>query len=229
MQCTTTRYRNVQRHREHVNRIRENGSDGMFDVQPTRANFGVVKLGCTYTLTVAIKNIGANAARIRIMPFCQNNLEYSNMLKHNGTPGNIAPGMSAHVTIMLVAQSLGYVDQPLEIVTESLTYRIPVSIEVLGDIDYDIYAHRNAMVGKSDLLPGVERLETAKITKSGIDNGEDDPCCLNGPSAEACVQDVRKYATELGRRTKQKFAALDALLLKDEQVPVLQIAPTNQS
>lgn len=220
----TQRYRNVkkhnQRHREHVDRVREmGGSSGMFDVRPTCANFGHVKVDCTYALDVAIKNIGTSSSRLRISPLPQDKTPGANIVRQNGMPGNIAPGMSANITITLDAQTLGNVDQSLEVVTESFTYHIPITAVVIDAIDFDVHAHRNTMVGKGTLISGVrvvqsgEKTNTAKLVKTKGPSPQ-----LQPDDVKIRLQDISKYAVELRDRNKKQLRQLEAMMLEDEEV-----------
>lgn len=226
------RLRNVQRHREHVNRIREMGADtGMFDVRPTTANFGHVKVGQTYRMAVRLKNIGSRAARLRINPLVHDETSL-NLVQYNGMPGSVAPGMSASIGITLVAESLGPVNRSLEVVSESFTYHIPITAVVLDALDFDVHAHRNAMLGKGRLMQGVE------VVDSDADAGSRNTAIVPGSSTEPQppnqlqergfideeegnrrirLCDISRCAAELKQRVSKPLRHLERALLDDDK------------
>ncbi|XP_009705712.1 PREDICTED: sperm-associated antigen 17, partial [Cariama cristata] len=113
-----------------------------FHLIPPRVMFGVLKEGCTYAVTVMLKNVGVNFSRFRVKqppPHTGLSVMYR--------PGPVAAGLQVELEIEIFAMviggedtgGLGEVSHDIEILTETETLLLPVRATVLTN---DIYECR---------------------------------------------------------------------------------------
>ncbi|KAM4795573.1 sperm-associated antigen 17 [Rhinophrynus dorsalis] len=105
-----------------------------FHLSPSAVQFGVLKEGCTYAVTVIIKNIGVDFCRYRVKP-----PPPSSGLRVLYTPGPVAAGMESSLDIELFAMAVG-LEGPegaadwshcIEVYTEVETLFLPVTANIL--------------------------------------------------------------------------------------------------
>ncbi|KAM9277713.1 LOW QUALITY PROTEIN: sperm-associated antigen 17 [Cariama cristata] len=110
-----------------------------FHLIPPRVMFGVLKEGCTYAVTVILKNVGVNFSRFRVKqppPHTGLSVMYR--------PGPVAAGLQVELEIEIFAMviggedtgGLGEVSHDIEILTETETLLLPVRANILSN---DIY------------------------------------------------------------------------------------------
>nr|XP_008113485.1 PREDICTED: sperm-associated antigen 17 isoform X2 [Anolis carolinensis] len=109
---------------------------------PPKVSFGVLKEGCTYVASVALKNIGIDYCRFRVKqpPPCTG-------LRVSYIPGPVAAGLHTELEIEIFAmvigaegdQGSGEIFHRIEICTENETLFLPVEATVLK---CDAYEHR---------------------------------------------------------------------------------------
>ncbi|KFQ58805.1 Sperm-associated antigen 17, partial [Pelecanus crispus] len=104
-----------------------------FHLIPPRVTLGVLKEGCTYAVTVILKNVGVNFSRFRVKqppPHTGLRVMY--------TPGPVA-GLQVELEIELFAMVIGGEDtggleeisHDIEILTETETLLLPVRANIL--------------------------------------------------------------------------------------------------
>ncbi|KFP60185.1 Sperm-associated antigen 17, partial [Cariama cristata] len=105
-----------------------------FHLIPPRVMFGVLKEGCTYAVTVMLKNVGVNFSRFRVKqppPHTGLSVMYR--------PGPVAAGLQVELEIEIFAMviggedtgGLGEVSHDIEILTETETLLLPVRANIL--------------------------------------------------------------------------------------------------
>ncbi|XP_034266923.1 sperm-associated antigen 17 isoform X2 [Pantherophis guttatus] len=107
---------------------------------PPKVTFGILKEGCTYSTTVALKNVGMDFCRFRVKQ-----PPPSTGLRVNYTPGPVAAGLQTILEIEIFAMAVGVegdegwdkLSHQIEIHTETETLFLPVEATVLTDIVYD--------------------------------------------------------------------------------------------
>ncbi|XP_068127091.1 sperm-associated antigen 17 [Hyperolius riggenbachi] len=131
-----------------------------FHLTPAVAQFGVLREGCTYAMTVTLKNIGVDFSRYRVKP-----PPPSTGLRVTYTPGPVAAGMQTRLDVELFAMAIG-LEGPegaaecshcIEIQSEVETLFLPVVATVLTASVYESLIEGGAHTG---LAPGVRLLST---------------------------------------------------------------------
>jgi hypothetical protein len=102
-----------------------------WQITPERVDFGVVRLGCTYRLTVALLNVSNTTGRIRIESKVLND-DAQSVLRVMHRPGEVAPGITKRLEVQFYAGDLGAVHGELTVATEQHTFRLPVSASVVS-------------------------------------------------------------------------------------------------
>jgi hypothetical protein len=92
-------------------------------------DFGVVRLGCTYRITVALLNVSNTTGRLRVESKVLNE-DPQSVLSIMQRPCEVAPGMTKRLEVQFYAGDIGAVRGELTVVTEQHTYRLPVSASV---------------------------------------------------------------------------------------------------
>ncbi|KAF7238117.1 Sperm-associated antigen 17 [Varanus komodoensis] len=101
---------------------------------PPKVTFGVLKEGCTYAATVALKNVGMDFCRFRVKqpPRCTG-------LRVSYTPGPVAAGLQTELEVEIYAMAIGVkrdegmgrIFHKIEIYTETETLFLPVEANIL--------------------------------------------------------------------------------------------------
>ncbi|XP_044305643.1 sperm-associated antigen 17 [Varanus komodoensis] len=107
---------------------------------PPKVTFGVLKEGCTYAATVALKNVGMDFCRFRVKqpPRCTG-------LRVSYTPGPVAAGLQTELEVEIYAMAIGVkrdegmgrIFHKIEIYTETETLFLPVEATVLTPSHYE--------------------------------------------------------------------------------------------
>jgi hypothetical protein len=100
-----------------------------WNIDPEHVDFGVVRLGCTYRITVALLNVSNTTGRLRVESKVLND-DPQSVLSIMQRPGEVAPGMTKRLEVQFYAGDIGAVRGELTVVTEQHTYRLPVSASV---------------------------------------------------------------------------------------------------
>ncbi|XP_053144470.1 sperm-associated antigen 17 isoform X2 [Hemicordylus capensis] len=139
-----------------------------FRLIPPKVSFGVLKEGCTYATTVALKNIGMDFCRFRVKqppPRTGLRVHYS--------PGPVAAGLQTELEIEIYAmaigvegpEGLGQVFHRIEIYTEKETLFLPVEATVLTE---EIYEHRPINYPQGRKSGSTRLVSTNPIYRFGI-------------------------------------------------------------
>ncbi|KAG8130183.1 hypothetical protein E2320_016840 [Naja naja] len=100
---------------------------------PPKVTFGILKEGCTYSTTVALKNVGMDFCRFRVKQ-----PPPSTGLRVNYTPGPVAAGLQTVLEIEIFAMAIGVegdegfdkLSHQIEIQTETETLFLPVEANI---------------------------------------------------------------------------------------------------
>ncbi|XP_026569018.1 sperm-associated antigen 17 [Pseudonaja textilis] len=109
---------------------------------PPKVTFGILKEGCTYSTTVALKNVGMDFCRFRVKQ-----PPHSTGLKVNYTPGPVAAGLQTVLEIEIFAMAIGVegdegldkLSHQIEIQTETEILFLPVEANIF---QYNVYDER---------------------------------------------------------------------------------------
>ncbi|XP_068945377.1 sperm-associated antigen 17 [Petaurus breviceps papuanus] len=111
-----------------------------FHLLPPEVNFGVLKEGHTYAVTVKLKNVGVDFCRFQVKQ-----PPPSTGLKVTYTPGPVASGLQVDLQVEIFAMAvgenaskgLGTISYSIEIITEHEILLLPVKAIVLTSVTYD--------------------------------------------------------------------------------------------
>ncbi|XP_063812949.1 sperm-associated antigen 17 [Pseudophryne corroboree] len=131
-----------------------------FHLTPAAVQFGVLREGYTYAMTVTVKNIGVDFCRYRVKP-----PPPSSGLRVTYTPGPVAAGMQTRFGVELFAMAIGLegpegvaeYSHSIEIQSEVETLFLPVTATVLTE---EVYERRAEAEPPRRLAPGVRLLST---------------------------------------------------------------------
>ncbi|PKK30587.1 sperm associated antigen 17 [Columba livia] len=139
-----------------------------FHLIPLRVDFGVLKEGCTYAVTVILKNVGVDFLRFRVKqppPHTGLRVMYA--------PGPVAAGLQVELEIQIFAMVIGREDtggleeisRDIEILTETETLLLPVRATVLTN---DIYECRPQGYPQGGVAATVRAVPTSTKTQFWI-------------------------------------------------------------
>ncbi|XP_018425052.1 PREDICTED: sperm-associated antigen 17 [Nanorana parkeri] len=132
-----------------------------FHLTPAVAQFGTLREGYTYAMTVIIKNIGVDFCRFRVKP-----PPPSSGLRVTYTPGPVAAGMQTRLNLELFAMAIG-LDGPegaaecshcIEIQSEVETLFLPITATVFTE---GVYESHMEDAGNRGLGPGVKLVSSS--------------------------------------------------------------------
>ncbi|XP_041352537.1 sperm-associated antigen 17-like isoform X2 [Gigantopelta aegis] len=135
---------------------------------PEEVNFGVLREGNTYSVTVNLKNTGIDSCRFNVKqppPATGLIVLYK--------PGPVAAGLKTELNLELYAiavgvegdSGVGTINHELIIVTETDILKLPITAIVLTGYDYDNRSPDSPMGGKS---PGTRLVSTKPPSTTGI-------------------------------------------------------------
>ncbi|XP_062984993.1 sperm-associated antigen 17 [Elgaria multicarinata webbii] len=132
---------------------------------PPKVTFGILKEGCSYAATVALKNVGIDFCRFRVKqpPPCTG-------LRVSYTPGPVAAGLQTELEIEIYAmaigvggdEGLGKMFHQIEIYTETETLFLPVEATVLTG---NVYEHRTPDYPQGEKASSIRLVSTSPISR----------------------------------------------------------------
>ncbi|XP_006902719.1 PREDICTED: sperm-associated antigen 17-like [Elephantulus edwardii] len=139
-----------------------------FHLFPSAVNFGVLREGYTYAVSVKLKNIGVDFCRFRVKQ-----PPLSTGIKVTYKPGPVAAGLQKELKVELFAMAIGdggtkgvsHISHNIEIITEHEILLLPVAATVLTNMNYD-NRPKDFPQGKEN--PIVQRISTIPSAALGV-------------------------------------------------------------